>query len=265
MFFSLLLIHKPSHPWQAALQPARESGHRDGMAACGRLDWTGRLFDLAVPPCSRRGCLLRLRSIHPVDAFLDLSPDPRAYVLTRGLAYTFDLVERVVVYAERDTIASYLAHDAMVEHLFNKATHNRCRSSTASAANRYTQFPRANPLFLPSSGEISGQPRRNRPFRRAPAGLEHFPRIPGAFWPISVVLDEWQGTVDRCREMPVKASEAIRKIEAEGWFFVVQRGSYRQYKHRSMPGRVTIPGNLNDELHPGTWRSILKQAGLKHG
>jgi predicted RNA binding protein YcfA (HicA-like mRNA interferase family) len=28
-------------------------------------------------------------------------------------------------------------------------------------------------------------------------------------------------------------------------------------------GRVTVPGHLNDELPPGTWISILKQAGLK--
>ena len=62
--------------------------------------------------------------------------------------------------------------------------------------------------------------------------------------------------------MPVRVSEAIRTIEADGWFLVAQRGSHRQYKHATKPGRVTIPGKPNDELHPGTWRSILKQAGL---
>jgi predicted RNA binding protein YcfA (HicA-like mRNA interferase family) len=35
----------------------------------------------------------------------------------------------------------------------------------------------------------------------------------------------------------------------------------RQYKHPTKPGRVTIPGHLSDEIHPGTLKSILPQAG----
>lgn len=62
--------------------------------------------------------------------------------------------------------------------------------------------------------------------------------------------------------MPTRVSEAIRLIEADGWYFAKQKGSHRQYKHPTKPGRVTIPGNRNDELQPGTWKSILKQAGL---
>lgn len=30
----------------------------------------------------------------------------------------------------------------------------------------------------------------------------------------------------------------------------------------SAPGRVTIAGHLSRHLPPGTWRSILKQAGI---
>ncbi|MGA2763478.1 MAG: type II toxin-antitoxin system HicA family toxin [Spirochaetia bacterium] len=60
----------------------------------------------------------------------------------------------------------------------------------------------------------------------------------------------------------MKVAQAIRIIEADGWYLIAQRGSHRQYKHPSKPGRVTIPGRFSDELHPGTWRSILKQAGL---
>jgi predicted RNA binding protein YcfA (HicA-like mRNA interferase family) len=48
----------------------------------------------------------------------------------------------------------------------------------------------------------------------------------------------------------------------DGWREVAQRGSHRQYKHPTKPGRVTIPGRPNDELHPKTWSSILRQAGL---
>lgn len=57
--------------------------------------------------------------------------------------------------------------------------------------------------------------------------------------------------------------DAIRLIENDGWFLVATRGSHRQYKHPSKPGRVTIAGKPSDDLAPGTRNSILKQAGLK--
>lgn len=57
--------------------------------------------------------------------------------------------------------------------------------------------------------------------------------------------------------------EAIRMIEEDGWFIVATRGSHRQYKHATKPGRVTIAGKPSEDLAPGTLNSILKQAGLK--
>ena len=47
------------------------------------------------------------------------------------------------------------------------------------------------------------------------------------------------------------------------WQVVAVRGSHRQLKHPSKPGRVTMAGKPNDDLAPGTLNSILKQAGLK--
>ena len=63
--------------------------------------------------------------------------------------------------------------------------------------------------------------------------------------------------------MPMKVKEAIRLIERAGWVMVSQRGSHRQYTHPVTPGRVTVPGKPNDDLHPKTERSILQQAGLR--
>jgi predicted RNA binding protein YcfA (HicA-like mRNA interferase family) len=60
----------------------------------------------------------------------------------------------------------------------------------------------------------------------------------------------------------VKVREAIRLVERDGWQLVVMRGSHRQYKHPTKPGRVTIAGKPSDELHPKTAASILRQAGL---
>lgn len=56
--------------------------------------------------------------------------------------------------------------------------------------------------------------------------------------------------------------EAIARVEGDGWRLVAQRGSHRQFKHPLKPGRVTIAGRPADDLPPGLWRSILRQAGL---
>lgn len=61
----------------------------------------------------------------------------------------------------------------------------------------------------------------------------------------------------------MKVKDAIKLIKQDGWFLVRSHGSHRQYKHASKSGLVTIAGNPNDELAPGTLNSILKQAGLK--
>ena len=61
----------------------------------------------------------------------------------------------------------------------------------------------------------------------------------------------------------MKVREAIRLIKRDGWVLVSIEGSHRQFKHSVKKGRVTIAGNLGDELAKGTLNSILKQAGLK--
>jgi predicted RNA binding protein YcfA (HicA-like mRNA interferase family) len=61
----------------------------------------------------------------------------------------------------------------------------------------------------------------------------------------------------------MKVRDAIRLIEDDGWRLATMRGSHRQFKHSQKPGRVTIAGRPSDDLAPGTFNSILKQAGLK--
>lgn len=65
--------------------------------------------------------------------------------------------------------------------------------------------------------------------------------------------------------MPPKVRDMIKLIEADGWYFVSQRGSHRRYKHPTKKGRVTIPGKPSRELYPDLERSILRQAGLMGG
>ncbi|MBE3109290.1 MAG: type II toxin-antitoxin system HicA family toxin [Acidobacteria bacterium] len=61
----------------------------------------------------------------------------------------------------------------------------------------------------------------------------------------------------------MKIRDIMKKLREDGWYEVAQRGSHRQYRHPSKPGRVTIAGHANDDLAPGTLNSVLKQAGLK--
>jgi predicted RNA binding protein YcfA (HicA-like mRNA interferase family) len=58
------------------------------------------------------------------------------------------------------------------------------------------------------------------------------------------------------------ASRAVAR-HADGWREVTTKGSHRQFKHPTKPGRVTVSGPMSDGLPPGTLNSILKQAGLK--
>jgi predicted RNA binding protein YcfA (HicA-like mRNA interferase family) len=60
-----------------------------------------------------------------------------------------------------------------------------------------------------------------------------------------------------------KVRDAIRLIEADGWRLSRTRGDHRQFNHSEKPGLVTIAGRPSDDIPPGTWQSILKQAGLK--
>ena len=61
----------------------------------------------------------------------------------------------------------------------------------------------------------------------------------------------------------IKVKEAIRRVEEAGWRLVATRGSHRHFKHPTIPGRVTIPGKLSDNLTPGTWNNIQRQAGWR--
>jgi predicted RNA binding protein YcfA (HicA-like mRNA interferase family) len=61
----------------------------------------------------------------------------------------------------------------------------------------------------------------------------------------------------------MKIRDIIKKLREDGWYQVAQRGSHRQFKHPIRNGRVTIAGQMNDDLAPGTLNSILRQAGLK--
>ncbi|MHB8478251.1 MAG: type II toxin-antitoxin system HicA family toxin [Steroidobacteraceae bacterium] len=61
----------------------------------------------------------------------------------------------------------------------------------------------------------------------------------------------------------MKVSDVLRLLHDDGWYLHATRGSHRQFKHPTKPGRVTVAGKPSDDLASGTLNSILKQSGLK--
>ena len=62
-----------------------------------------------------------------------------------------------------------------------------------------------------------------------------------------------------------KVRDVMRLLHASGWRQVKSRGGHRQFKHPHRPGRVTVSGNLSDDMPPGPWNNVQQQAGLKDG
>ena len=62
-----------------------------------------------------------------------------------------------------------------------------------------------------------------------------------------------------------QGGDSVSSRTTAGGSLFDQRGSHRQYRHATKPGRVTVSGNLGRDVPPGTLASILKQAGLGKG
>ena len=61
----------------------------------------------------------------------------------------------------------------------------------------------------------------------------------------------------------MKVRDAIRRIEADGWYLSRTTGGHRQFKHPTKRGLVTVPGKPGDDLAIGTLMSIWKQAQIE--
>ena len=59
----------------------------------------------------------------------------------------------------------------------------------------------------------------------------------------------------------MKVSDVLRRLKNDGWVRVKGKGSHRQFKHPTKPGRVTVSGKPSHTIPPGTLSSIFKQAG----
>jgi predicted RNA binding protein YcfA (HicA-like mRNA interferase family) len=61
----------------------------------------------------------------------------------------------------------------------------------------------------------------------------------------------------------IRVRDMLRRLAEDGWYLVGQEGSHRQFKHPVKNGKVTVSGRASETLAPGTYKSILRQAGLE--
>lgn len=54
----------------------------------------------------------------------------------------------------------------------------------------------------------------------------------------------------------MKVRDVIRVLQQDGWYLLTIKGSHRQFKHPTKPGRVTVAGNLSKDIPPGTLDNI---------
>jgi predicted RNA binding protein YcfA (HicA-like mRNA interferase family) len=63
-----------------------------------------------------------------------------------------------------------------------------------------------------------------------------------------------------------KVRDILQLLGKSGWVPLRSKGSHRQFAHPTREGVVTVSyHSSNEELHPKTVASILRQAGIKGG
>ncbi len=74
---------------------------------------------------------------------------------------------------------------------------------------------------------------------------------------------EIEGEYVRTGGWGLKVRALPKMLEEDGWVLDRTRGSHRQLFHPSKPGTVTVSGHQNDDIHPKTLKSVLRQADLE--
>lgn len=62
--------------------------------------------------------------------------------------------------------------------------------------------------------------------------------------------------------MSKKVKEVILLLEMNGWHLDRIKGSHRIFVKKSARRSIPVSGKLNQSMAEGTYRSILKEAGL---
>ncbi|MBO7070420.1 MAG: type II toxin-antitoxin system HicA family toxin [Bacteroidales bacterium] len=63
--------------------------------------------------------------------------------------------------------------------------------------------------------------------------------------------------------MSKKVWEVIDLLEENGWQYLRTRGDHHKFKKPGSKRSVIVPGKRNGDLPEGTYKAILREAGLK--
>ena len=63
--------------------------------------------------------------------------------------------------------------------------------------------------------------------------------------------------------MSKKVWEIIELLEKNGWHYVRTNGDHRKYAKTGCALHIIVSGKLSDDMPEGTYRAILRKAGLK--
>ena len=61
----------------------------------------------------------------------------------------------------------------------------------------------------------------------------------------------------------MKVRDVLRLLADDGRIEIACKGSHRQFKHPTKPGKVTVPGKPSDDVRAGTLASIFRQVELE--
>jgi predicted RNA binding protein YcfA (HicA-like mRNA interferase family) len=61
----------------------------------------------------------------------------------------------------------------------------------------------------------------------------------------------------------IKVRDMLKRLAEDGWAIVRQTGSHRQLRHPTKADTITVAGHPSDTIPAGTYKSILRRAGLK--
>ncbi|MBO6238045.1 MAG: type II toxin-antitoxin system HicA family toxin [Bacteroidales bacterium] len=63
--------------------------------------------------------------------------------------------------------------------------------------------------------------------------------------------------------MARKVFELIALLEANGWVYQRTRGDHHIFSKAGARRPIPVPGKRNDDIAPGTWNAILREADIK--
>jgi predicted RNA binding protein YcfA (HicA-like mRNA interferase family) len=62
----------------------------------------------------------------------------------------------------------------------------------------------------------------------------------------------------------MKVRDIIKAMELDGWRMEKRTATgHRKFSHLTKPGKVTVSGQLGEDVPAGTLNAIMKQTGLK--